>query len=195
MNGLAEKQRFAELMIGVGELYGKKLSPQLIEIYWLALARYELAAVEKALNQHAVNPDGGQFMPKPADLIRRLDGGGEGRAGEAWTKVYTAVRLHGGWSSVKFKDPIISAVIMDMGGWVVLCETLQDPTAEKSNFPFMAREFERRYRAYLETGRAPEVRELTGRADSDNLRIGHKPQGPVHIGGDWELAKLAKETA
>lgn len=185
----ADRRRFAAAMTAVAELYGRTMSDALLEIYWRALSRYELDAIEQALARHALNPDHGQFMPKPADLIRVLEGGGVGRAALAWTQVAKAVRCIGGYESVVFDDPITQAVIHDMGGWIVLCDSLGAAGTSDSNFPFQALNFEKRYRAYLETGRQPVYPStLLGRADADNVRRGLPVR--TRLIGDKQKARL-----
>jgi len=178
-----DKKRFVELMVGTAELYGKAMSDALLQIYWNALAQYEIQDVEQALSRHALNPDGGQFMPKPADIVRYVDGGGSGKSAMAWTKVVKAIREIGGWKSVVFDEPAIQAVIADMGGWTQLCDVLQDPKAHNSNHPFIQRDFERRYKDYSERGRVdnyPNV--LLGRSDAENQVQGFKLEKPRLIG-------------
>jgi hypothetical protein len=186
--------RFTMALTGAAEVYGKPLSELAIRLYWQTLARYEIEQIEHAVQAHMISPDGGQFMPKPADLVRIIDGGGQGRAATAWDHVATAGRLVGGYESVAFDDPIIHAVLTDMGGLASLNDTLQDPRVPGSNYPFMARDFQTRYRAYLERGapvRAPS--KLIGRFDIANLPRGYPEQAPLLV-GDPEKAKRLMES-
>jgi hypothetical protein len=70
-----ETQAFALPLAGTAEIYAKSLSKALSELYWELLKPYSLRALEIALRAHLLNPEGGQFFPKPADLIRHLEGG------------------------------------------------------------------------------------------------------------------------
>lgn len=103
---------------------------------------FDLAAVKDALNRHCVNPDNGQFMPKPADVVKLLQGSSQDGALVAWAKVDRAVRQVGTYSTVVFDDPIIHRVVQDMGGWVALGDK------REKEWPFVAKEFENRYRGY-----------------------------------------------
>ena len=134
-----QRSAFAALMTGVGELYGKAMSPQLIAIYWEGLSDYEFDDVKRAVNLHVRNPDTGQFMPKIADVVKFLEGNTLTQAMRAWQKVNEAIKRVGTYASVVFDDPIIHAVISDMGGWQPL-GMVQD-----EEWPFKAREFEKRY--------------------------------------------------
>jgi hypothetical protein len=138
---------------------------------------YDYRAVADALNRHCVNPDSGQFAPKPADVVKMLQGSTQDSALVAWAKVDRAVRSCGTYNSVVFDDPIIHRVIMDMGGWV------QVGGKDEKEWPFVAKEFETRYRGYKMRNETPEYqRVLTGIAESQNNRVGHKSNPPVLIG-------------
>jgi len=118
-----ELNKFAQLMAITRARYNKNLPQAVIEDYWQALQRFDFAAVKHALQTHRDNPDGGQFLPTPADIIRLLEGSGEDRALIAWAKVDKAIPIIGSYTSVVFDDCLIHAVIEDMGGWIKLCKT------------------------------------------------------------------------
>ena len=111
-----ELHPFATLLMGLGETYGKTLSPAAIEIYWRALCAYPLDAVKAAIDSHVNNPDTGQYWPKPADLLRQLGGGTtQDRAARAWAKVERELRRMGAYASVVFDDPVIMIALADLG--------------------------------------------------------------------------------
>jgi hypothetical protein len=171
-----DKERFAQLMIGVAELYGKKLSNQLLNIYWAALTAYSLEEVNAALNRHALSPDVGQFMPKPADIVRCLEGSSSTQALQAWTKVINAIKQVGAYSSVIFDDPLIHAVIYDMGGWIRLCQSKEDEAG------FRSREFEKRYSAYVLQPPTAYPAHLPGVIEQQNALAGFAKEPPMLIG-------------
>ena len=138
-----DKAKFLMLMTAITELHQKKLSKQLLDIYWNALKHFEFKDVQLAMNRLILDPDVGQFMPKPADIARYIDGDSETRALNAWGKVMCAVRQVGAWDSVIFDDPIIHIVLTEMGGWVSLCRK------QESELSFIFKEFEKRYRKCL----------------------------------------------
>lgn len=70
-----DKEAFLQTLTAISELYGKSLSSAGLQIWWSALENYSLAQVQQALSAHARDPDRGQFMPKPADVVRQIDGG------------------------------------------------------------------------------------------------------------------------
>jgi hypothetical protein len=138
-----EKILFCKLLAGIAEFYGKPLSRNVLEIYWNILEKYSLDQIKHALNLHIVNPDHGQFMPKPADIIRYLEVDDSIKALHAWDKVISAIRRVGSNSSITFDDPLINVVIHQMGGWINLCYQNED------KMPFIANEFRKRYAVYL----------------------------------------------
>ena len=67
-----DKARFAELMAGTAEMYGKTASKVLMNMYFNALQRYSIDQVAEGFNKHILDEKHGSFMPKPADIIRHL---------------------------------------------------------------------------------------------------------------------------
>lgn len=175
---------FENVISGVGDLYGKKMSEWGLSIWWEALKNYDLLAIRDALSKHVRNPDTGQFMPKPADVVKMIGGSTVDSALIAWSKVDRAVREVGTYQDVVFDDPVIHRVIDDMGGWISL------GTKTDAEWPFTAREFENRYRGYAGRGTTPEyLGILTGISNAHNQQQGFKTYGPVLIGN----AKAARE--
>jgi len=173
----ADRERFAKCLLAAGELYGKPISKSVADLWWLVLRGYDIAAVEAALAIHASDPDTGQFMPKPADIIKRMSGTSQDSALRAWADVDAAVRKVGPYRSVAFADPIACRVVKDMGGWILLCEKDDDA------WPFVAREFENRYRGYKQRGEAPDAPDhLPGIAEADCSRLGRPNPEPAVIG-------------
>jgi hypothetical protein len=172
-----DKPNLFQLLQGVYDFYAKDLSEFALSVWWAAMKPFDLPAVKDALNRHCVNPDGGQFLPKPADVIKLLAGGTQDASLVAWSKVDRAVRSIGTYRSVCFDDPIVNAVISDMGGWVSLGIKRED------EWPFVAREFENRYRGYRLRGRGEVYpRHLPGIAERDNMARGLSHAEVVLIG-------------
>ena len=70
-----DKQAFAQMLTAMSELYGKEASSAYMRLWWNALQHFPLAKVQQAFSDHVKDPDRGQWMPKPADIIRQIDGG------------------------------------------------------------------------------------------------------------------------
>src|SRR5438132_401555 len=118
---LTHSENFQTLMQGVYDFYGKDLSKFALSVWWQAMRPYDFHAVTEALNRHCVNPDAGQFMPKPADVVRMMQGSTQDAALVAWSKVERAVCGVGSYQSVVFDDPLVHRVVYEMGGWIALC--------------------------------------------------------------------------
>ncbi|WP_025915816.1 DUF6475 domain-containing protein [Herminiimonas sp. CN] len=168
---------FSNMLNAVGDLYGKTPSEWAIGIWWNALQQYDLPAVREALNRHVKNPDNGQYMPKPADVVRMIQGTTTDSALHAWAKVDKAVRQVGTYRDVVFDDAIIHRVMHDMGGWVGF------GTKSEDEWPFVAREFENRYRGYKARNEVPEYQPvMTGIAGMHNQKNGFRSEEPMLIG-------------
>ncbi|WP_175701158.1 DUF6475 domain-containing protein [Burkholderia ambifaria] len=170
-------EEFSNLMAGVFAFYKRDVSEFALGVWWAAMKPYELAAVNDALGRHSVNPDSGQFMPMPADIVKMLGGSTQDAALVAWAKVDRAVRSCGTYNSVVFDDALIHRVIAEMGGWVLVGGKGEE------EWPFVRNEFVNRYRGYKMRSETPEyLPVLIGMAEAQNHRAGHKSQPPVLIG-------------
>lgn len=173
----SDYDNFVDIMQLVSEQYGKKPSDGLIALYWQGLKGYEFAAVREAIGKHLANTDTGQYMPKIADVIRMMQGTSLDSALSAWSKVDKAVRYAGTYESVVFDDPLIHRVLHDMGGWLSLGTKTDD------EWPFIAREFENRYRGFKSRNERVEYpAKLIGLSEAHNAKEGQKIAVPVLIG-------------
>ncbi len=179
-----EKPQFAQSMTAVGEIYGREISEIMVGIYWNALKNYEMTDVQKAFQGHTRDTDNGQFFPKPADLIRHIDGNKDGKALRAWSKAYQAIRRYGRRNSVVFDDALIHAVIEDMGGWIDFAGMSEEDA------PFRAREFEKRYRSGLLTGVGNYLPVLIGMDDAHNILGGFQEKPAPFFMGDTARCQL-----
>ena len=177
MNPQVDYERFLTVLTGVADYYAKELSEGVISLYWQGLKQYDIEAVEKSLWDHTQNPDNGQFMPKIADLTRAMQGRTQDQAAIAWSKVDSASRRVGTYQDVVFDDPIIHRVISDMGGWIWFGNQLE------VEWPFIAKNFESRYRGYRLRCESPEYAPvLVGMANAQNQQNGFKVNSPILIG-------------
>lgn len=175
---------FKTILQGVYDFYGKDLSPFAIDIWWKALAQYEIQTVSQAMSMHCTNPDVGQFCPKPADVVRMVGGSTRDSALMAWNKVMEGVSRCGSYRSVCFDDPIINRVLSDMGGWSEICGK------DNEELPFVEKNFCERYRAYKIRGGSNHPAYLVGRTEHENLLRGFKAEPPMLIGDPQEARKV-----
>jgi len=158
-----EKKEFLEIITGLCDVYDKQLSKQGMRFYLQMLEEYDFAAVKRALYRYLKNASGsGSFFPKPADIIALIEGDPADRAEEAWAEVLQALERIGTWKSIKFRDPIINAVIKELGGWMYLGEkTTQE-------LEYLHHQFVKLYRHYAKMGKVPFVKHLVGRVEALN---------------------------
>lgn len=174
-----EKERFAKMWTAAFEMYGKTATTGMLQLVWGSLQRFELSDIQRALTAHINNPESGQFPPKPADIVKYIEGSSETRSMLAWTKVMKAVRSVGSYEDVIFDDPIIHAVIRDMGGWVDLCSMYD------KDVPFKAREFSKRYEGFSINGGVSDYpKSLAGISNSHNAQANQKLAPPVVVGNE-----------
>lgn len=163
----SDKSKFATLIYGMGEYYGKEVTQGVAKIYWESLKVHDYDTVSNAATRHMEDPDGGQFMPKVADFKRIIESSKQTQAMTAWAKVDKAIRRVGPWESVSFDDPIINRVLSDLGGWISLCETKTEKDLE-----FRMHEFKKLYQAYSLHGLDDYPKQLTGMRQAHNARLG-----------------------
>lgn len=181
-----DRKRLSHCLLAASEVYGREVSEGVALVWWNALQGYEIEAVEAAFQRHLTSPDSGQFMPKPADIVRILAGTSQDGAMVAWAKVDKAVRTVGTYASVTFDDAIAMRVLQDMGGWIAL------GTKSLDDWPFVANEFRTRYVGYRQRGETPEhPSRLVGIAEADNVRRGLKGGEAVLIGDPLKARAIA----
>ena len=183
----SDYDNFVYVMQLVSEQYGKKPSDGLIALYWQGLNGYEFAAVREAIGKHLANTDTGQFMPKIADIIRMMQGTSLDSALSAWAKVDRAIRHIGPYETVVFDDAIIHKVLHDMGGWLSLGTKTDD------EWPFVAKEFENRYRGFKSRNERIEYpAKLIGLFEAHNSEKNHRIAPPMLIGDKTKAMEVLK---
>ena len=125
----ADKKAFAELMIGIGEMYNKEVSKSLMSLYFNSLKGLNIDDVKDGVNSHITDSKYGSFFPKPADILRKSQSRAtsiQDRALLAWSEVSNAIIRTGSYGSPEFSDPITNAAIRQLGSWIDLCKTESD---------------------------------------------------------------------
>lgn len=173
MDKTRDLKRFADTMLAMCELYGKDLSKPALALWWELLADYPIEDVERGVRACMRSPDHGQFMPKPADVIRAIEGTSADRAVLAWGRVVEAMRLVGAYRSVAFDDIAIHAAVQDLGGWAHLCRQGLD------EMPFLQKRFVDAYKA---AQGKPAPGYLPGQFEAENALRGYDVAPPVLIG-------------
>lgn len=172
----AEKPAFANLLADALAFYRQDLSPFALGVWWQACDGFDLEQVAKALTAHALDPERGQFAPKPADLVRVLRGTQTDRSLIAWGKVLDAIQRVGSYESVVFDDGAIHAAISDMGGWPTICRGNTD------DLPFTQKRFCDLHRTYSLRPDLQYPARLIGEHEASNGLRGYAVAQPLLIG-------------
>lgn len=113
-----DDQRFAQVMMMVSVTYDVEFTDALVQVWQMLLKnKYPIAAIEKASLAHMSDPNWGHIAPKPATLIRLIEGTTRSRAAVAVDKLQLAIRLVTARTGVTFDDPLINLSITSLGGW------------------------------------------------------------------------------
>ena len=177
-----DKKRFSAALFGTFEVYEKHCTETMVKIWWAALKQYSIDEVCTALTAHIVDPDVGHFLPKPADVVRNISGTKADISLLAWSRVFSAISIGAG-RSVCFDDPVINQTISDIGGWIALCRTDVD------KLHFKAKEFELRYKQYINNPPLNPPTHLIGVEEKSNSQFGFESDEPIMI-GDKQQARL-----
>lgn len=172
-----DRKDFADLMADALAFYRQDLSTFALSVWWEACKGFTLEQVRKAMTAHAMDPERGQFAPKPADLVRLLVGTQTDRSLIAWGRVHQAMAQVGAYASIDFEDAAIHSAIMDMGGWPKLCRTTTD------ELPFLQKRFCDLYRAYHARPEAAHAHRLIGEHEQINAALSRAVPG-LQIGAE-----------
>lgn len=182
-----DKREFAAKMAILSEVFddAREISKLKMEVYFRALEKYEIDQISKAISAMITERIYPSF-PKPAEIVREIEGKKEDKGALAWIQVLGALRHCGVWDSAKFSDPVIHSVIQAMGGWIELGETL---TVDQEKWK--GKEFERLY-AIMSARGGKHPGYLVGIHERDNAARGYHP-GPVinMIGFDEAIRMIA----
>lgn len=175
---------FGQMLFGIALTYGKDINDFTIAAFWGVLKSFEWTEVNKAFTAHLGDTDCGQYMPKPADIKRRIEGSSREIAMNALAKLEYAVRCCGPYKSVMFDDPIIPAVINDTGGWSRFSKITDN------DYTFYKKDFLERYCAYLKKDQLPMPRPLLGLEALSNTSTGVNLPDPIIIGDEKKCTQL-----
>lgn len=172
---------FIEALYACFEVVGQKRPSDLALKMWLAAietAKISEQDAIKALQAHMFDPDSGQFAPKPADIIKQMQGTKtdkraalEAAAVVQWGRVIRNLGKVGTYRSVVFDDPRTMVAVQALGGWSRLGEM------DHSDIEFRAADFRRAYCA--DSVKPPRI--LYGRGEN---------RTPVLIGDKKECERV-----
>lgn len=171
----SDKTSFHELMLGLGEIYGKDITTPLLRIYFNAFDDLTIEQVSKAVTMHTTSGDeSGSFFPKPSDFIRQLNGtnkqkeqGVEDKSALAWAAIESQIKRKGSYGNLELEDRQALGTVQGMGGWKQLCLCTTDELVWKR------KEFMDSYACYERTPLEALPAKLAGRLEISN----HKQDG------------------
>lgn len=175
MRGDDDFKKFLEVLDSVWEMYGKPpMGDAGAALFFQALEPYPVEVFGAAVAEHIrLSP----FLPKPADLVKLIEGSGEDRARAAWQEVLRACQVHGVYRSVRFEDPRIHFAISAMGGWIKVGQI------SEGELPFREKDFVSHFRLAERLGvtwsfpRIPA--HLPGHCEIENRFSGAEVEPPV----------------
>lgn len=184
----SDRAEFKALLTDALSFYRQDVSKFALQVWWQACERFSMEQVAKALTAHAMDPDRGQFAPKPADIVRQLQGTKTDRSLQAWGKVMDAMQRVGAYTDVVFDDPVIHAALVDLGSWPKLCRTSFD------DLSYLQHRFCEGYRAHLTRGVTEYPARLQGDRSSDEMfaKRGLPPPTPALIGDPAQAQEVMR---
>lgn len=171
-----QASEFQRLLTDALAFYGKDVSTFALSVWWEACQPFDMEQVRKAMTTHATDPEHGQFAPKPADIVKALQGTKTDRALMAWSTVYRAFSEVGAYASPEFGDNATHAAINDMGGWPKLCHISTD------ELPFTQKRFCDLYRAHNSSGYQEPVQLIGLHAEANGAKAISNRTEPVRVG-------------
>lgn len=158
----SDAKAFQALLTGALAFWKQDTTEFTLSVWWEACQPFALEQVRKALTAHAMHPERGSFAPRPSDFVRELQGTHTDRALMAWGRVSRAMSEVGSYASVDFGDPVIHAVVRELGGWALICRV---PNDEQQ---FLQKRFCDFFRTYTARGVSEAPLALQGEHDSEN---------------------------
>ena len=180
----SEKVNFLEMLTGMAEIFDKKLSEVVIEIYWQALKQYPLDGFKKAVN-NIVQQHKYSYFPRPAEFIEyitppeALEFKAELGLAE-WIDAYCNV---GEGGNPEFDDSVVALVCQHYGGWLAICNSFPRCGTDKDQ-EFWFKDFKNVYRGYSRRPVAGKIPEMIGSREIENYRKGYienKPESDPKI--------------
>lgn len=176
---MSSTSELTKLLFMTSDYYKETLSEGDINLWLRDLSPFSFDDILSAFGKWRQSSD---RMPKISNIVEIIRGSEEDLALAALIKVENAMSLYGSYATVVFDDPIIHAVIPELGGWVRTCRL------SENEFTWWKKDFRERYQHHLRYGTLTNLPpKLLGIFDEKNLLFGEKPQKPKVV-GNYEKA-------
>ncbi len=156
---------FTQIMAGLCDLYNKKPSEFMLDVYYEIFKDYDDKVFNDAI-MNCVKSNKYNVLPKPAEILEFLEGNKDDKALIAWMEATNTAQKCGYYETPEFKDHIISHCIKELGGWMEFC------SFDKEQLPFIEKRFMNFYRLFLKRGINKPVN-LIGYVDLKNNQKGY----------------------
>lgn len=141
-----DRDRFEVMLLGLAEIFDKQLSEGQINLYYLALEDMDIEDVMQAGNILARSV---KFFPKPVEFRESMAINTDDLAAIAYGRFFKALIRTDHHKTLIFDDPIIHAVVENLGGWN---EELYNKWATIETEVWLRKDFERLYQTYAKSG-------------------------------------------
>ena len=176
---MSSTSELTKLLFMTADYYKETLSEGDINLWLRDLSPFPFDDIFSAFGKWRQSSD---RMPKISNIVEIIRGSEEDLALAALIKVESAMSRYGSYATVVFDDPIIHAVIPELGGWVRTCRL------SENEFTWWKKDFRERYQHHLRYGTLTNLPpKLLGIFDEKNLLFGEKPQKPKVV-GNYEKA-------
>jgi len=128
-----DQNKFKELITVMSETFGEEFTPAKLKLWWNLFKPYSIETFERALYAHIACPDAGMFSPKPANLMKFINGTSKeqqqlvkDRAEMAWACIEREISRIGSYGTLELEDKQAIAAVKSIGGWRALCMCTYD---------------------------------------------------------------------
>lgn len=157
-----DRDRFEGMLLGLAEIFKEDLSNERVDLYYLALEDMDIEDIIQAGNILVRTT---KFFPKPVEFRESMAVNTDDMAAIAYAKFFKGC-AHTPDKTLVFDDPIIHAVIVNLGGWN---DELYDNWASIEKEVWLRKDFERLYKTYAKMGVPANTPErLVGRTERHN---------------------------
>jgi len=167
------------MFYALGEYYDKKVSTELLKMYFSDLIEFSIEDVNAGARAHRLDPKHGTFFPKAADIIRHLQTGKlstEDKALLAWAQIQHELRKHGAYGNLELDDKQAIAALKSFTSWKEFC------MAPVSDMTWMQKKFISMYSTYENTPLDMLPSSLPGLEDLHNHKEKHAQLGTQSVG-------------
>lgn len=146
-----DSNKFKELIAAINETYGEQFSQAQTLLWWNMFKPHSIQVFEQAIYQHMACPDAGMFTPKPANLMKFINGTSkqneqalDDKAEIAWHVIEGEIRRIGSHTTLIMEDKQALAAVQAIGGWKKICGlTISELTWAHKEFAAAYKNYER----------------------------------------------------